>query len=103
MFMSLPDNCIAVMEDIDVAFSQVAVREGVASGTENGCDELGGKDGPKKEETVSGSRITLSGLLNVLDGVGAKVKLRVLHKLPLFDQIHRKAVLYSRLPTATKS
>ncbi|KAH8809473.1 P-loop containing nucleoside triphosphate hydrolase protein [Flagelloscypha sp. PMI_526] len=72
MFMSLPDNCIAVMEDIDVAFSQVAAREGVASGTENELDDVRSKDCTKKDEATSGSRITLSGLLNVLDGVGAK-------------------------------
>lgn len=66
------EKCIALMEDIDAAFSQTLNRESEEE------EETPGK--PKKESeskhnqppAPSTSRITLSGLLNALDGVGAQ-------------------------------
>ncbi|KAL1696380.1 P-loop containing nucleoside triphosphate hydrolase protein [Schizophyllum commune] len=55
----LPEKCIALMEDIDAAFTgTVGARED-------------GKDGKPDSSTIS-SRVSLSGLLNALDGVGAQ-------------------------------
>ena len=66
------EKCIALMEDIDAAFSQVMNRE-----------EPDDKEKPEKPKNSedrskaqppppSTSRISLSGLLNALDGVGAQ-------------------------------
>ncbi|TFK29632.1 P-loop containing nucleoside triphosphate hydrolase protein [Coprinopsis marcescibilis] len=66
LIANLPERCIALMEDIDVAFSRTLNRE------------LEGQDGPGKEKQhPSGlskptSKVTLSGLLNALDGIGAQ-------------------------------
>ncbi|KAG2011889.1 mitochondrial chaperone bcs1 [Coprinopsis cinerea AmutBmut pab1-1] len=57
----LPERCIALMEDIDAAFSRTLNRDG---GSDSGSD-----DGEKSTPT---SRVSLSGLLNALDGVGAQ-------------------------------
>ncbi|KAF8966254.1 P-loop containing nucleoside triphosphate hydrolase protein [Flammula alnicola] len=71
LISELPEKCIALMEDIDAAFSQTLNRE-----PDNEEEEKPGK--PKKEgrsnqpPAPSTSRITLSGLLNALDGVGAQ-------------------------------
>ncbi|KAL1735453.1 P-loop containing nucleoside triphosphate hydrolase protein [Schizophyllum commune] len=55
----LPEKCIALMEDIDAAFTgTVGARED-------------GKEGKSDSSTIS-SRVSLSGLLNALDGVGAQ-------------------------------
>jgi chaperone BCS1 len=61
LIMDLPEKCIALMEDIDAAFHHSINRE-----TEKSEKTT---TGDKKEE---GSKITLSGLLNALDGVGAQ-------------------------------
>ncbi|EPQ51535.1 P-loop containing nucleoside triphosphate hydrolase protein [Gloeophyllum trabeum ATCC 11539] len=67
----LPERCIAIMEDIDVAFKQELTRE---AGDGEGKSENDGKAqapvvaiGPPKDGSV-----TLSGLLNAIDGVGAQ-------------------------------
>lgn len=67
------EKCIALMEDIDAAFSQTINRE---------LDEVEDDAGDNKKDTKqknpnapppqTTSRVTLSGLLNALDGVGAQ-------------------------------
>jgi chaperone BCS1 len=67
---ALPEKCIALMEDIDAAFLSSVTRENESqekSPVDKKHSEAGGKGPPE-----SNSRITLSGLLNALDGVGAQ-------------------------------
>ncbi|KDQ59685.1 hypothetical protein JAAARDRAFT_126837 [Jaapia argillacea MUCL 33604] len=60
---SIPPRSILLIEDIDCAFSN---REDVHSGPDNdGRPAISGSDG-------SGSKVTLSSLLNVLDGVNSE-------------------------------
>ncbi|CBY01536.1 hypothetical protein IAQ61_003359 [Plenodomus lingam] len=82
-FNSLPDRCIVLLEDVDAAglrredlpAEPVAVEQESASTKES--DRPGAhptksnesKSQPKKEST---SRISLSGLLNVIDGAGSQ-------------------------------
>ncbi|KAL1748780.1 P-loop containing nucleoside triphosphate hydrolase protein [Schizophyllum fasciatum] len=56
----LPEKCIALMEDVDAAFtSTVGARENEKEGRPDGGSTIA-------------SRVSLSGLLNALDGVGAQ-------------------------------
>jgi chaperone BCS1 len=69
----LPEKCIALMEDIDAAFLSSVTRENESqekSPVDKKNGEAGGQQG--KGPSESNSRITLSGLLNALDGVGAQ-------------------------------
>jgi len=89
LISSLPEQCIAIMEDIDAAFTHGLTRE--TAGTEledphhhdssrQGHEDS--EDDPKEpqgqsrgRDSPSGSkdsRITLSGLLNALDGISAQ-------------------------------
>ncbi|KAF9528760.1 P-loop containing nucleoside triphosphate hydrolase protein [Crepidotus variabilis] len=69
LIADLPEKCIALMEDIDAAFSQTLNRD---------ADESDDEDDAKKDKKQdprhgsSTSKITLSGLLNALDGVAAQ-------------------------------
>ncbi|KAG2011868.1 mitochondrial chaperone bcs1 [Coprinopsis cinerea AmutBmut pab1-1] len=66
LIADLPEQCIALMEDIDAAFSQTLNRDADESdGNKNNQQNAG----PAPKTT---SRISLSGLLNALDGVGAQ-------------------------------
>jgi chaperone BCS1 len=72
----LPEKCIALMEDIDAAFHHGVTREVPEvpdTGDENNRD---GGSSPMSHNPAAppqpSSRITLSGLLNALDGVGAQ-------------------------------
>ncbi|PFH50240.1 hypothetical protein AMATHDRAFT_48054 [Amanita thiersii Skay4041] len=71
LITELPERCIALMEDIDAALTQSITRE---KDTEVENDPL--KD-PRKPQQPPGqnsslSRVSLSGLLNALDGVSAQ-------------------------------
>lgn len=93
LISSLPKQCIAIMEDIDAAFTHGLTRD--ATGTEledprrrrrdpsrrdpddleDDPDDHEGRDrGQKRGDSPGGtnSRITLSGLLNALDGISAQ-------------------------------
>ena len=59
LISDIPEHCIALMEDIDAAFHHTLNRD----------DEL---EGPESVNLRRSSRISLSGLLNALDGVGAQ-------------------------------
>jgi len=67
----LPKRCIALMEDVDVAFSQTVRRSRVDTGQDDQKDAKD-TDTEAEEEKTRTSRVTLSGLLNALDGVGAQ-------------------------------
>jgi len=64
LITKLPERCIALMEDIDVAFHDTPNRDLSDKGK-----ALTGTKGP--EQPLLG-RVSLSGLLNALDGVGAQ-------------------------------
>ncbi|KAH9479347.1 putative mitochondrial chaperone BCS1-A [Psilocybe cubensis] len=73
LISNLPEKCIALMEDIDAAFNQTLHRD---------LDPEDDKENPEEDDEKKSqastpfapttSRVTLSGLLNALDGVGAQ-------------------------------
>ncbi|KAK7062605.1 hypothetical protein VNI00_000093 [Paramarasmius palmivorus] len=63
----LPERCVALMEDIDAAFTHGLTREPEDDKGEDSGDEK--KSGPK---SGPGSGTGASGLLNALDGIGAQ-------------------------------
>ena len=69
----LPSECIVLIEDIDAAFHQGIKRDIADPEKQKGAD---GRTPPNpaapKENSDSVCRITLSGLLNALDGIGAQ-------------------------------
>ncbi|KAG6861453.1 hypothetical protein C0995_016544 [Termitomyces sp. Mi166 len=68
LISELPEKCIALMEDIDAAFTQTVNRdEPDAEKAPNGSS---GHENSKPKQ--SPSRVSLSGLLNALDGVAAQ-------------------------------
>ena len=83
LISNMPRRCIALMEDIDAAFKRGITRDLSAEGhgsPNKGADdavkkeddkEEGDEEGPKPFEEAD-SRVTLSGLLNALDGIGAQ-------------------------------
>ncbi|KAI4519963.1 P-loop containing nucleoside triphosphate hydrolase protein [Schizophyllum commune] len=65
----LPEKCIALMEDIDAAF----VKSTAARDTDDGAhNDPNNKAGGASNQNTIASRVSLSGLLNALDGVGAQ-------------------------------
>ena len=83
LISNMPRRCIALMEDIDAAFKRGITRDLSAEGhgsTSRAAEvavkkdedtDDGEKEGPKPFEEAD-SRVTLSGLLNALDGIGAQ-------------------------------
>ncbi|KAI0686404.1 P-loop containing nucleoside triphosphate hydrolase protein [Cytidiella melzeri] len=82
LIAELPQRCIALMEDIDAAFHHGLTRDGLDEEEDESDDgdehqqreAEREKEMEKEKATVSSplSRVTLSGLLNALDGVGAQ-------------------------------
>ncbi|KAJ6478125.1 P-loop containing nucleoside triphosphate hydrolase protein [Mycena vitilis] len=62
LISELPEKCIALMEDIDAAFIQSLNRDAGTSADQD----------PDKSAEAPASRLSLSGLLNALDGVAAQ-------------------------------
>ncbi|KZT07303.1 P-loop containing nucleoside triphosphate hydrolase protein [Laetiporus sulphureus 93-53] len=70
LISDLPQKCIALMEDIDVATKRGISRDlPPGPGEQQAHDD---KQNKKSSEEDATSRITLSGLLNALDGIGAQ-------------------------------
>ena len=69
LISDLPEHCIALMEDIDAAFHHTLNRDLPGEGKES--EETRKPSGPGNPLDRS-SKISLSGLLNALDGVGAQ-------------------------------
>ena len=67
LIVDLPEKCIALMEDIDAAF-----HHSINRASEKPGEKL--ITGNKEQESASANtpKVTLSGLLNALDGVGAQ-------------------------------
>ena len=87
LISSLPEQCIAIMEDIDAAFTHGITRDTTGteledahrgrqrrggSSPEDDPDDYQGKDRGSNQSEAKDARITLSGLLNALDGVSAQ-------------------------------
>ncbi|OBZ73585.1 putative mitochondrial chaperone BCS1-B [Grifola frondosa] len=69
----MPEKCIALIEDIDAAFHQGLKRNNVDDPEDVQKKKNEDPATRKKEDDSSSlSRITLSGLLNALDGIGAQ-------------------------------
>ncbi|KDQ61524.1 hypothetical protein JAAARDRAFT_123262 [Jaapia argillacea MUCL 33604] len=80
LLSELPEKCIAIMEDIDAAFHQTLTRE-ASQDDKPGPSQQGQGQGQNPNSQgqnqappppPSTSRVTLSGLLNAIDGVGAQ-------------------------------
>ena len=69
LISDLPEHCVALMEDIDAAFHHTLSRD--LPGEGEGAGETSNPGGSATPQDRS-SRISLSGLLNALDGVGAQ-------------------------------
>jgi len=69
LISKLPERCVALMEDIDVAFHDTSDRELPDEG--RAPEEIKGPVAPTAQRDRMG-RVSLSGLLNALDGVGAQ-------------------------------
>ncbi|KAJ6466891.1 P-loop containing nucleoside triphosphate hydrolase protein [Mycena sanguinolenta] len=68
----LPPRCVALMEDIDAAFTSGLNRETSAAAVESQDNNAGKPTPPGAPPPPTTSRLSLSGLLNALDGVGAQ-------------------------------
>ncbi|KAJ7698037.1 P-loop containing nucleoside triphosphate hydrolase protein [Mycena rosella] len=63
LISNLPEKCVALMEDIDAAFTHSLNRD---------AEPAGDDAAPGAPPTAPTSRLSLSGLLNALDGVAAQ-------------------------------
>ena len=70
LISELPEKCIALMEDIDAAFHHTISRDLPDEG--KGSEETKGPNPSSPATPERSSKISLSGLLNALDGVGAQ-------------------------------
>jgi chaperone BCS1 len=88
LISSLPEQCIAIMEDVDAAFTHGLTRDTTGTeledprhrgregrgrpSSEEDPDDRQGQDRGRNPSESKDARITLSGLLNALDGVSAQ-------------------------------
>ncbi|KAI5889530.1 P-loop containing nucleoside triphosphate hydrolase protein [Schizophyllum commune H4-8] len=73
LISELPTECIALMEDIDAAFTRGIGARGKPDDDAEDESAKPAKDKPAENNNASiSSRVSLSGLLNALDGVGAQ-------------------------------
>ncbi|KAJ7091466.1 P-loop containing nucleoside triphosphate hydrolase protein, partial [Mycena belliarum] len=72
LISNLPEKCIALMEDIDAAFTQSLNRDAVQAPVNPPPEDEGRPPPPGAPPAPSTSRLSLSGLLNALDGVAAQ-------------------------------
>jgi len=71
LIAELPERCIALMEDIDVAFRHDLTQRSSSSNSDTHSGDPSGKTPPAETMTAVGG-ISLSGLLNALDGIAAQ-------------------------------
>lgn len=72
LLAELPERCIALMEDIDAAFQRGITRKRTDELAEEEEAEKAAKGTDSNQDnSVGSSKVTLSGLLNALDGVAA--------------------------------
>ncbi|KZT66536.1 P-loop containing nucleoside triphosphate hydrolase protein [Daedalea quercina L-15889] len=82
LISNMPQRCIALLEDIDAAFTtgikrdlplDVTVKRSARGKEDDDSDDESNKKARHDDKNVdTGSRVTLSGLLNALDGIGAQ-------------------------------
>ena len=88
LISSLPEHCIAIMEDIDAAFTHGLTRDRTGAelkdprhgdlqrrgrhSSEDDFDDCQEQDRGRSPSKAKDTQITLSGLLNALDGVSAQ-------------------------------
>ncbi|KAL1938219.1 hypothetical protein VTO73DRAFT_11863 [Trametes versicolor] len=70
---NVPSRCILLLEDLDAAFTRGISRDETSTGAPTGSSSTttSSSSKSKKEEDSDGSTLSLSGLLNSLDGVAA--------------------------------
>ena len=68
----VPSRCILLLEDLDAAFTRGISRDETSTGAPTTTTSASGTSSAKnKEDSSDGSTLSLSGLLNSLDGVAA--------------------------------
>ncbi|TFK48570.1 P-loop containing nucleoside triphosphate hydrolase protein [Heliocybe sulcata] len=72
LLSELPEKCIAIMEDIDAAFHQSITREPDHAPSTGLSESTSQSTSSPNGSPSFTTRLTLSGLLNALDGVGAQ-------------------------------
>ncbi|PPQ68394.1 hypothetical protein CVT25_007932 [Psilocybe cyanescens] len=65
---NVPSRCILLLEDLDAAFTRSVSRDATSTGAPTAATS---KEAKEAAETTDGSTLSLSGLLNSLDGVAA--------------------------------
>ncbi|KAK0475917.1 hypothetical protein IW261DRAFT_1340124 [Armillaria novae-zelandiae] len=70
----LPERCVALMEDIDAAFTRTLNRDDDDTSNSGSSGSSDANKTPKNggPPPLPSSRVSLSGLLNALDGIGAQ-------------------------------
>ncbi|OCH89770.1 P-loop containing nucleoside triphosphate hydrolase protein [Obba rivulosa] len=70
---NVPSRCILLLEDLDAAFTRGISRDEKSTGTPTGSSSSSSSSSSKSKDSDSddGSTLSLSGLLNSLDGVAA--------------------------------
>ena len=73
VLMSHLDRCILLLEDLDAAFTRGISRDDPSTGVPTGgsSSRSSTSSAKNKDESNDGSTLSLSGLLNSLDGVAA--------------------------------
>ncbi|EIN06198.1 P-loop containing nucleoside triphosphate hydrolase protein [Punctularia strigosozonata HHB-11173 SS5] len=67
----VPSRCIVLLEDLDAAFTRSVSRDNGSTGAPPAASSSSTETNAKNTETNDGSTLSLSGLLNSLDGVAA--------------------------------
>ncbi|KAF7309476.1 p-loop containing nucleoside triphosphate hydrolase protein [Mycena indigotica] len=68
---NVPSRCIVLLEDLDAAFTRSVSRDANSTGTPTSTTTSTSSTAKDKEAESDGSTLSLSGLLNSLDGVAA--------------------------------
>ncbi|EIW75156.1 P-loop containing nucleoside triphosphate hydrolase protein [Coniophora puteana RWD-64-598 SS2] len=68
---NVPSRCILLLEDLDAAFTRSVSRDSSSTGAPNPVNPFGLSGSSNNNDTNDGSTLSLSGLLNSLDGVAA--------------------------------
>jgi len=81
---NVPSRCILLLEDLDAAFTRSVSRDS----TSTGAPTVPTASAKSSKDTSDGSTLSLSGLLNSLDGVAAAEGRYVLFQYPFQSITH---------------
>ncbi|KAK8042344.1 mitochondrial chaperone bcs1 [Apiospora phragmitis] len=102
LFQDLPSRCIVLMEDIDAA--GIDRDETDSEDSDNDSESNGGSKKKKKSDSKKDNKVkrkesacTLSGILNVLDGVGAQEGRIVIMTTNFLDELDEALVRPGRI------